>query len=78
MAGGRRDAEGDLPGLIARHAQIAVQTLHRGEPANVDAAINYLISRAYESPERLLDARDLLGEPDAEASTVALGLAPCC
>jgi hypothetical protein len=33
----------------------------------VDASNNYLIRRAYKSPERLLDAPDLLGEQDAEA-----------
>ena len=33
----------------------------------MDASLDYLNSRAYKSPDILLDARDLLGEQDAEA-----------
>jgi hypothetical protein len=36
----------------------------------VDASLDYLISRAYKSPDVLLDARDLLGEQDAEAGAL--------
>jgi hypothetical protein len=67
MSGGHRHVETDLPQLVARDAQIAVRALRRGGVATVDASNNYLIRRAYKSPERLLDARDLLGEQDAEA-----------
>ena len=44
MTGGRRDA------------QIAVRTLRRGAYTNVDASLDYLISRAYKSPDRGPDA----------------------
>ena len=40
--------------------------LRRGQ-GTLDSVINYLVSRAYGSPDRLLDARDRLGQPDAEA-----------
>jgi hypothetical protein len=33
----------------------------------LNASLDYLISTAYKSPDILLDARDLLGEQDAEA-----------
>jgi hypothetical protein len=33
----------------------------------MDASLDYLIGRAYKSPDVLLDARDSLGEQDAEA-----------
>jgi hypothetical protein len=67
MSGGRRDAGSDLRHLVARDAQIAVRALRRREHPNVDASLDYLISRAHKSPDVLLDARDLLGEQDAEA-----------
>jgi hypothetical protein len=57
----------DLRHLVARDAQIVVRSLRRREHPNVDASLDYLISRAYRSPDVLLDARNLLGEPDAEA-----------
>jgi hypothetical protein len=66
MPGGRRDVESDLPRLVARDAQIAVRGLRRGQ-GQVDDSLDYLMSRARTSPDILLDARDLLGEPDAEA-----------
>ena len=67
MSGGRRDVESDLRQLVARDAQTAVRALRRRERPGVDASLDYLISRAYKSPDVLLDARDLLGEQDAEA-----------
>jgi hypothetical protein len=53
MTGGRRD---DLRHLVARDAQIAVRGLRRGLRTNADASLDYLISRAYKSPDVLLDA----------------------
>ena len=44
----------------------------RRSQATVDSAIDYLIDRAYKSPDRLLDARDLLGEPDLDARALLL------
>jgi hypothetical protein len=64
MTDGRRD---DLRHLVARDAQIAARGLRRGLRTNADASLDYLISRAYKSPDVLLDARDLLGAQDAEA-----------
>jgi hypothetical protein len=57
----------DLRRLVARDARIVVRSLRRREHPNVVASRDYLISRAYKSPEVLLDAGDLLGEPDEEA-----------
>jgi hypothetical protein len=48
-----------------------VGALRRGQ-GTVDSILDYLIKRAYGSPERLLDARDRLGEPDAEARALLL------
>jgi hypothetical protein len=70
MSGGRRDVESDLRQLVARDAQTAVRALRRRERPGVDASLDYLISRAYKSPDALLDARDLLGEQDAEAGAL--------
>lgn len=69
--GGRRDVEADLRQRLARDAQIGVASLRRshGTPETV---IDYLVSRAYGSPDRLLDARDRLGEPDSEARALLL------
>ena len=67
MSGGRRDAGRDLRHLVARDAQIAVRALRRGRYATLDASLDCLIRRAYKSADVLLDARDLLGEQDAEA-----------
>lgn len=61
MTGGRGDVESDPPRLLARDAQIAVRALRRRGSANVEASLDFLISRAYKSPAMLLDARDLLG-----------------
>jgi hypothetical protein len=58
-----RDVESDLRHRLARDAQIAVGAVRRSQ-ATVDSAIDYLIDRAYKSPDRLLDARDLLGAQD--------------
>jgi hypothetical protein len=44
----------------------------------VDAAIEYLIKRAYKSPDVLLDARDLLGAQDAEARALLYRVARLC
>jgi hypothetical protein len=41
--------------------------LRRREGQSVDTPLDFLIRRAYRSPDILLDARDLLGEQDAEA-----------
>jgi hypothetical protein len=57
----------DLRRLVARDARIVVRSLRRREHPNVVASLDYLISRAYKSPDVLLDTRDLLGEQDAEA-----------
>lgn len=57
----------DLRRLVARDARIVVRSLRRREHPNVVASLDYLISRAYKSPEVLLDAGDLLGEPGEEA-----------
>jgi hypothetical protein len=67
MSGRRSDVESDLPRLLARDAQIAVQAMRRHGSTNVEPSLDFLISRAYKSPDMLLDARDLLGEQDAEA-----------
>ena len=44
--GGRRDVEKDL---------------RRSSSSSVDSVLDYLVDRSYGSPDRLLDARDLLG-----------------
>ena len=67
MSGGRRDVESDLRQLVAKDARTAVWALRRRERPSVDASLDYLIKRAYQSPDVLLDARDSLGEQDAEA-----------
>jgi len=66
MTGGRRDVESDLRQLVARDALAAVRALRRRERPSMDASLDYLIGRAYKSPDILLDARDLLGEQDTE------------
>ena len=72
MAGGRRDVESDLRQQLGRDAQIGVRLLRRSDETSVDATLDYLVGRAYGSPDRLLDARDRLGEPDAEARALLL------
>jgi hypothetical protein len=67
MSAGRSDVASDLPRLLAQDAQIAVRALGRPASTNVDASLDYLISKAYKSPDVLLDARDLLGAQDADA-----------
>ena len=71
MGGGRRDVEADFRQL-ARDAQIGVKLFRRSDETSVDPPLDYLVGRAYGSPDRLLDARDLLGEPDAGARALLL------
>ena len=71
MAGVRRDVESDTRHRLARDAQIGVGAVRRGQ-GTVDSVLDYLVERAYGSAERILDARDLLGEPDLEARALLL------
>lgn len=70
--GGRRDVEADIRQQLARDAQIGVKLLRRSDETSVDATLDYLVGRAYGSPDRLLNARNRLGEPDAEARALLL------
>jgi hypothetical protein len=72
MAGGRRDVERDIRVRLGRDAQIGVAQLRHGSMTSVDAVLDYLIERAYQSPERLVDARDLLGEEDLSARALLI------
>ncbi len=72
MSGGRRDVESDLRHLLSRDAVIGEKQLRRGNMGGVDAVLDYLVSRAYGSADRLLDARDLLGEQDHGARALLL------
>ena len=72
MGGGRRDVEADLRARLARDAQLGEAELRRGDTTTVDAVLDYLVERAYGSAGRLLDARDLLGEPDQGARALLL------
>ncbi len=67
MGGGRRDVESDLRVQLGRHAVLGVKQLRHSSMTSVDAVLDYLIDRAFKSPERLLDAMDLLGQQDAGA-----------
>lgn len=67
MAGGRRDVEQDIRRQLGRDARIGVAQLRHSSATTVDAVLDYVVSRAYGDPERLLDAIELLGEPDLEA-----------
>jgi hypothetical protein len=68
----RRDVESDLRVQLGRDAGIAVAVLRRSSETSVDASIDYLVERSFGSAERLLDARDLLGEPDLPARALLL------
>ena len=73
MSGGRRNVEDDLRHLLSRDAVIGEKQLRRSSATGgVDAVLNYLVGRAYGSPDRLLDARDLLRQQDAGARALLL------
>jgi hypothetical protein len=57
MSGGRRNVEDDLRHQLTRDAVIGEKQLRRSSASSVDNVLDYLISRAYGSPDRLLDAR---------------------
>jgi hypothetical protein len=67
MNGGRRDVEHDIRVRLGRDAQIGVAQLRYGNMTNVDAVLDYLVGRAYGSPERILDAMELVGAEDLPA-----------
>lgn len=67
MAGGRRDVEADIRHRLARDAQICAAQLRHSSATSVDTSLNYLVERAYDSPERILDAMELLGADDLPA-----------
>jgi hypothetical protein len=66
-----RDLEDDLRRQLGQDARTAVKVLRAGS-MSVDGAINYFVRRSFGSASRLLDARDRLGEPDAEARALLL------
>lgn len=68
----RRDVEADLRQQLGRDARIALRQLRRSSETTVEASIDYLVDRAYRSPDRLLDARDRLGQEDLEARALLL------
>jgi hypothetical protein len=72
MSGGRRDVEDDLRHQLSRDAVIGEKQLRRSSSSSVDNVLDYLVSRAYGSPDRLLDARDLLGQQDQGARALLL------
>jgi hypothetical protein len=72
MSGGRRDVEDDLRHQLSRDAVIGEKQLRRSSSSSVDNVFDYLVSRAYGSPDRLLDARDLLGQQDQGARALLL------
>jgi hypothetical protein len=74
MSGGRRDVEADLRQQLSRDAVASVAVLHRGT-TTVEASLDYLVSRAFGDPQRLLDAMDLLDPQDAEARGLLDGTA---
>jgi hypothetical protein len=67
MAGGRREVESDIRQRIARDAVIGEKQLRHSSSSSVDNVLDYLVSRAHGSPDRLLDTRDLLGAQDQGA-----------
>ena len=67
MTGGRRDVEHDIRVRLGRDAQIGVSQLRYGNITTVDAVLDYLVERAYGSPERILDAMELLDTEDLPA-----------
>jgi hypothetical protein len=72
MSGGRRDVESDLPRQLSRDAVISEAQLRGGSTTTVDSVLDYLVSRAHGSADRLLDARDLLREQDHGARALLL------
>jgi hypothetical protein len=68
----RRDVEAELRRQLSRDAVIGEAQLRRGSVTTVDSVLDYLVSRAYGSPDRLLDVRDLLGQQDAGARALLL------
>ena len=62
-----RDVESDLRHRLARDAQICVAQLRHSSATSVDTSLDYLVERAYGSPERILDAMELLGSEDLPA-----------
>jgi hypothetical protein len=72
MSGGRRNVEDDLRHQLSRDAVIGEKQLRRSSSSSVDNVLDYLVSRAYGSPDRLLDARDLLGAQDQGARALLL------
>jgi hypothetical protein len=72
MTGGRRDVEADLRVQLSRDAIIGEKQLRHSSSSSVDNVLDYLVSRAYGSPDRLLDARDLLGAQDQGARALLL------
>jgi hypothetical protein len=67
MTGGRRNVEDDLRHQLGRDAVIGEKQLRHGSMTTTDSVLDYLVSRSYGSPDRLLDAMDLLGQQDAGA-----------
>jgi hypothetical protein len=72
MSGGRRNVEDDLRHQLSRDAVIGEKHLRQGSMGGVDNVLDYLVDRAFRSPDRLLDARDLLGEQDQGARALLL------
>jgi len=67
-----RDVESDIRHRLARDAQIGSAHLRETSSTTVDAILDYLVERSYGSADRLLDARDLLGEQDQGARALLL------
>ena len=72
MSGGRRNVEQDLRHQLSRDAVIGAKQLCHGSMGGVDAVLDDLVDRALKSRDRLLDARDLRGQQDAEARALLL------
>ena len=72
MTGGRRDVERDLRHQLSRDAVIGEKQLRHGSMTGVDNVLDYLVDRSFGSPDRLLDARDLLGAQDQAARALLL------
>jgi hypothetical protein len=72
MGGGRRDVEADIRQQLAEHAKLEVRLLRASSATTPDAAIDRLVDRAFGSPERLLDARELLGDEEDQGARALL------
>jgi len=72
MSGGRRDVESDIRHLLAGDAKWGVTQLRTTNVTTVDAVLDYLVSRSYSNPQRLLEAHAPLGEEDQGARARAL------